>query len=144
MDRMTWPETWMNVAKIMSLRSYDPRLRVGAIIVSEDNTTMLSCGYNGNAKGLPNEPESLDPGGSGFLHAELNAVIKCDYNFPKKKIMYCTHSTCRACAKIVINSGISRFVYSELYRDSSGLDLLREGGIEVLHIEEAIKRSSNT
>jgi len=136
--RPSWPETWMNIAKEMSRRSYDPRLKVGCVIVSDDNTVMLSAGYNGNAKNLPNYPESFEPGKSGFLHAELNAVIKTDFNFPKKKHMYCTHSTCRACAKIVINAGISRFVYNELYRDESGLELLRLGGVEVLSLNEAI------
>lgn len=136
--RLTWPETWMQIAWTISERSYDPRLKVGSIIVSEDNTVMLSVGYNGNAKGLANVPESDEPGKSGFLHAELNAVIKCDYNFPKRKHMYCTHSTCRACAKIVANAGISRFVYGTMYRDASGLDVLRDCGVEVLSLEEAI------
>lgn len=142
LERPSWPETWMAIAHQIAKRSYDPRLKVGCIIVSDDNTMMLACGYNGNARGLPNVPESLDPGQSGFLHAELNAAIKCDFNFPKKKHAYCTHSTCRACAKILINLGVSLFVYDELYRDQSGLDVLRTGGIEVCSLSEAVERAS--
>lgn len=140
-NRPEWPMTWMNVAKIMSERSCDPRLKVGAIVVSEDNTQMLSVGYNGNYKGGPNEHESLEPGLSGFIHAEINALVKCDFNFAKKKHMYVTHSPCRQCAKLIINAEISKVVYGVLYRDPSGIDLLKSVGVEVLSIEEAIARS---
>jgi dCMP deaminase len=125
----------------MSERSCDPRLKVGAIVVSEDNTQMLSVGYNGNYKGGPNEHESLEPGQSGFIHAEINALVKCDYNFSKKKHMYITHSPCRQCAKLIINAEIAKVIYGELYRDPSGIDLLKSAGIEALSIEEAIAQS---
>jgi len=138
--RPTWAETWMAVARTIACRSYDPRLQAGAIIISADNTRMLSVGYNGNYKGGPHEHESTEPGKSGFIHAEVNALVKCDYNFGKKKHMYVTHSPCRDCAKLIVNAEIARVVYGVQYRDSSGLDLLRSGGIEVLSIEEAIRR----
>ncbi len=137
--RNGWVSTWMKIAQIISSRSYDTRLKVGAIIVSEDNTQMLSIGYNGNYRGGPHQPESFEPGKSGFLHAEINSLIKCDYNFHKKKHMYVTHSPCRACAKCIINAGISRVIYNELYRDPSGIDLLKSAGIEVFSFEEAVQ-----
>jgi len=136
--RPSWPETWMSVAHAIAERSYDPRLRVGAIVVSEDNTQMLSMGYNGNYKGGPHTHESTVPGGSGFIHAEVNALVKCDYNFPKKKHMYVTHSPCRSCAKLIINAEISRVIYDIEYRDISGVELLRSVGIEVTSISSAI------
>jgi len=137
-QRASWPETWMTVARAIALRSYDPRLQVGAIIVSEDNTQMLSVGYNGNYKGGPNEHESSEPGKSGFIHAEVNSLVKCDFNFAKRKHMYVTHSPCRDCAKLIVNAEIARVVYEIPYRDPSGLDLLRSVGIEVMSVEEAI------
>jgi dCMP deaminase len=140
-NAVPWPETWMSVAKTISLRSYDDALKVGAIVVSDDNTQMLSIGYNGNYKGGPHEKESNEPGLSGFLHAEANAIIKLDYNFPKKKHMYVTHSPCRMCAKMIINAGISRVVYDIQYRDSSGLVLLQSVGIEVMRTSDAILTS---
>ncbi len=140
-NRPVWPMTWMNVARTMSERSSDPRLKVGAIVVSEDNTQMLSVGYNGNYKGGPNEHESTEPGQSGFIHAEINALVKCDYNFPKKKHMYITHSPCRQCAKLIINAEIDKVIYGVLYRDPSGIDLLKSAKVEVLSIEEAIAQS---
>lgn len=141
LERPSWAETWMTVASAMAQRSYDPRLQVGAIIVSEDNTQMLSVGYNGNYKGGPHVHESEEPGKSGFIHAEVNALVKCDYNFAKKRHMYVTHSPCRDCAKLIINAELSRVVYGLPYRDQSGLDLLRSVGIEVLSIHEAILKA---
>lgn len=138
--RITWPETWMSIAKVVAQRSYDPRLKVGSIVVSADNTQMLSIGYNGNYKGGPHEPESLDAGQSGFIHSEANALIKCDFNFGKKKHMYLTHSPCRACAKLIVNAEIARVVYDVPYRDTSGLEILTSMGIEVFSLEEAIIR----
>lgn len=131
-DRPSWDETWMSIAKTIAKRSYDPRLMVGAIVVSDDNTRLLSLGYNGNYKGGPNEPDSIDPGQSGFIHAEVNALVKCDYNFFRRKIMYVTHSPCLACSKLIVNADISRVVYGEEYRDRSGIDLLHACGIEVI------------
>jgi len=137
-ERATWPETWMTVARTIALRSYDPRLKVGAIVVSSDNTQLLSLGYNGNYRGGPHVHESTVPGKSGFIHAEVNALVKCDYNFPKQKHLYVTHGPCRDCAKLVINADIVKVVYGVPYRDSSGLDLMRSVGLQVLSLEEAI------
>lgn len=121
----------MEMARLISRRSYDPRNQVGSIVVTSDNTQVLSIGYNGNYRGGPNEVESEDPGKSGFLHSELNCLLKLDYNNPKGKVMYVTLSPCRMCAKAIVNSGISEVVYSEEYRDTSGLCILIDAGVKV-------------
>ena len=141
--RPSWPETWMTIAKSIAERSYDPRLKVGAIVVSADNTSMLSVGYNGNYRGGPHEHESKEPGQSGFIHAEVNALVKCDFNFPKKKHMYVTHSPCRACAKLIINAEIAHVVYEIQYRDTSGIELLKSTGIDVMNLTDAILTAGN-
>ena len=79
--------------------------------------------------------ESLDPGQSGFLHAEINALIKSDYNNPVAKRMYVTLSPCRTCAKALINGGIDEVIYDDEYRDTSGLNLLRQAGISVRQLD---------
>jgi len=127
--RPEWDEIWMRFAKTISERSIDPRYKVGAIVVSHNNTQVLSVGYNGDHSGGSNQVESLEPGQSGCLHAEINALIKLDFNNPVKKRMYVTLSPCRMCAKAMINGGINEVIYSEGYRDTSGLDLLRESGV---------------
>ena len=133
--RPSWDSVWCNMAKIISTRSYDPRHQVGTVIVTEDNTQVLSVGYNGNYSGGPNEVESDIPGESGMLHAEINALLKMDYNNPKRKILYVTLSPCKMCAKAIINAGISKVVYIEKYRCDSGLKILEQSGIETCHFE---------
>jgi dCMP deaminase len=129
--RPEWDEIWMAFAHSISCRSYDPRHRVGAVVVSEKNTQVLAIGYNGNYSGGPNEVESTMPGNSGMIHAEINALLKCDYNVRGRKIMYVTLSPCKMCAKAMINAGIEEVVYNEEYRDISGIDLLRSAGVTV-------------
>ena len=121
----------MEFASRISERSYDPRHKVGAVIVTKDNSQVLAVGYNGNYAGGPNKVESEVPGNSGMLHAEINALIKMDYNNPKDKILYVTLSPCKMCAKSIVNSGIKEVVFSEAYRDTTGIDILSESGIKV-------------
>ena len=131
--RPSWDTIWIEFSDTISKRSSDPSFKVGCCIVTQDNTQVLAIGYNGDQKGGTNERESLDPGCSGFIHAEINALIKLDYNNPKYKTLYITLSPCRQCAKAIINGGIDRVVYRDLYRDTSGIELLREHKIETNH-----------
>jgi dCMP deaminase len=121
----------MDFAHSIARRSYDPRFQVGAVVVTEDNSQVLAVGYNGNYAGGPNEVESEVPGESGMLHAEINALLKMDYNNPKKKKLYLTLSPCKMCAKAIVNSGINEVIYSEEYRDLSGVEILKSAGIKV-------------
>ena len=136
MTRPSWDQVWISFAKTISERSYDPRNKVGAVIVTEDNTQVLAIGYNGGWAGGPNEVESLEPGMSGMIHAEINALIKMNYSHHKGKKLYVTLSPCRGCAKAIINGGIDSVIYLDDYRDSSGIDLLLEGGVWVTKFGE--------
>ena len=129
--RPNWNQVWMEFAHIIARRSYDPRHQVGAVVVSSDNTQVLAIGYNGNYRGGPNAAESLSPGQSGMIHAEINALLKMDYNNPKDKILYVTLSPCRMCAKAIVNAGIKKVYYDEEYRDTSSLEILKDSGVEV-------------
>ena len=131
MHRPSWDEIWMNFATEISRRSYDPRFQVGAVVVTVDNCQVLAIGYNGNYVGGPNEVESELPGESGMLHAEINALLKMDYNNPKKKKLYLTLSPCRMCAKAIVNSGIDEVVYCVEYRDTSSLAILKDAGVTI-------------
>ena len=131
MTRPSWDQIWIKFAHDIAERSPDIKHKVGAVIVNEDNTQVLSIGYNGDHKGGPNKRESMEVGGSGFIHAEINALIKCDYNYPKKKKMYLTLSPCKLCAKAIVNAGIDEVIYLEEYKESNGIDILKEAGIPV-------------
>ena len=131
MKRPEWDEIWMDFAHTISQRSVDPKHKVGAVVVNNENTQVLSIGYNGDQKGGRNERDSLETGHSGFIHAEINALIKCDYNYPKDKKMYLTLSPCNICAKAIINAGIKEVVYDEFYAESDGVCILKSAGIIV-------------
>ena len=119
------------MAGTIALRSHHSTFKVGALIVTSDNTQVLSLGYNGNAAGLSNVPQSEEPGCSGLLHAEINALLKLDYNNPKDKVMYLTLSPCTNCAIAVINSGIKKIVYKTKYRDDTGIKMLEAAGVKI-------------
>lgn len=119
------------MAKTIAQRSHHNDFKVGSIIVTSDNTQVLSLGYNGRAAGLSNSVKSEIPGQSGLLHSEINALLKLDYNNPKDKILYVTLSPCENCAMAIINSGIKKVVYEEKYRDETGIKLLEEAGVDV-------------
>jgi len=135
-NRPTWNSVWMKMAETIAQRSHHPTFKVGALIVTSDNTQVLSLGYNGNAAGMSNVPQSDVPGCSGLLHAEINALLKMDYNNPKDKVMYLTLSPCDMCAKAIVNSGIKKVVYKEQYRNIEGLNILKDVGIIVERFKE--------
>ena len=131
MSRPSWDKIWIDFAHTIAKRSPDPKHKVGAVIVNDENTQVLAVGYNGDQKGGPNQRESLETGHSGFIHAEINALIKCDYNYPKPKKMYLTLSPCRTCAKAIVNAGIKQVIYCQKYEGSDGLNILKDAGIVV-------------
>jgi len=130
--RPSWDIIWTNFAKSISQRSVDPKHKVGAIVVNSENTQVLSIGYNGDQKGGNHKRRSLEQGASGFIHAEINSLIKMDYNNPCKKKMYLTLSPCEVCAKAIVNAGINEVIFIELYGDGyPGIDILNNAGITV-------------
>lgn len=130
-ERPSWDDTWMLVARALAARSHDPTFKVGAIIATSDNTQVLAVGYNGNAPGLPHTRDSDEPGKSNFLHAEENCLLKLDFHHPSEKVMYVTLSPCLMCSKRILACRINHVVFGEAYRDTSGIDLLRSCGVTV-------------
>ena len=130
--RPGWDEIWMNFSHSIAERSCDQKYQVGAVVVNSENTQVLSIGYNGDQKGGSNKRDSTDTGQSGFIHAEINALIKMDYNNPCKKKMYLTLSPCEVCAKAIVNAGIEEVIYSEFYKHGqNGIRILNQAGILV-------------
>jgi dCMP deaminase len=133
--RPTWDKIWMDFAQSIAKRSCDSKYQVGAVIVNSENTQVLSIGYNGDQKGGTNKRDSTATGQSGFIHAEINALIKMDYNNPCKKKMYLTLSPCEVCAKAIVNAGIDELIYSEFYiHGKNSIRILNQAGILVRSI----------
>ena len=128
-------ERYLRMARIWSENSYCKRRRVGALIVKDK--MIISDGFNGTPSGFDNICED-DTGNTipYVLHAEANAITKVarSNNSSEGGTLYVTTSPCMECSKLIIQSGIERVVFSDLYRITDGLDLLKRAGIEVVHI----------
>lgn len=127
---------YLRMARIWAENSYCERRQVGALIVKDK--MIISDGYNGTPSGFENKCEDEDGLTKPYvLHAEANAITKiaCSNNSSKDATMYVTASPCIECAKLIIQSGIKRIVYSEKYRLDDGIKLLERAGIEVVFIE---------
>lgn len=150
---------YMKVAQVTSENSKAQRLKVGAVLVKGDQ--IISDGFNGMPSGFDNTCEKLicldetkclndnkykpcsiclsrglktNP---EVLHAESNAITKCaKYGYASLgSTLYVTHSPCIECAKLIIQAGIKRVVYRELYRKPDGLNLLNKANINVIKYE---------
>ena len=128
-------ELYRDLVKRIAGESYCVRLQVGALIVKDDN--IISYGYNGTPKGMPNKCEENDVTFSYVLHAESNAITKaCKSPISTEgATMYVTHSCCLECAKIIIQSGIKKVYYINKYRDLGGINLLKNCGVSVSQIK---------
>src|SRR5258708_22046752 len=133
-DRIPLEEVSMRMGGERAKRSTCLRLQVGSVIATSDLTQVLGIGYNGNAKGLPNRCDSTTPGNCGCLHSEQNCLIKAGAQLPDK-VMFISASPCVMCAKMIINANVTKVYYREAYRDPAGLDVLRQGGVEVVHYD---------
>ena len=131
----------MKVAETYANLSTAVKLKVGAIVVKEDR--IISIGYNGMPSGWSNECEDnfgLDLKGNPtlvtkpeVLHAETNAIAKLARSSESglDATMFITHAPCLNCAKLIYQSGISKVYYRNSYRETTGIEFLLKGGIEV-------------
>ncbi|MBQ9076751.1 MAG: dCMP deaminase family protein [Muribaculaceae bacterium] len=127
---------YLRMARIWAENSYCVRRQVGAIIVKD--SMIISDGFNGTPSGFENICEDEDGVTKPYvLHAEANAITKVarSNNSSDGSTLYVTASPCLECSKLIIQSGIKRVVYNELYRITDGIDLLKRAGIECVHIE---------
>lgn len=127
----------MDIAKRSAEMSYAKRLKVGAIVVKDDN--ILAQSWNGTPNGWSNECEyKLDDGTlktkPEVIHAESNALTKLAKSTSSSNgaTLFCTHSPCQECAKLIYQAGISEVYYETDFRDSTGIDFLKRCGINVI------------
>ena len=126
---------YLRMARIWAENSYCKRRQVGALVVK--NKMIISDGYNGTPSGFENVCEDENNVTKTYvIHAEATAITKIanSSNSSEGATMYVTASPCIECAKLIIQSGIRRVVYSEKYRLEDGIDLLKRAGIETIYI----------
>lgn len=127
---------YMQMARIWAGNSYCERRKVGALIVK--NKMIISDGYNGTPSGFENVCEDENNLTKPYvLHAEANAITKIarSNNSSDGSTLYVTDAPCIECAKLIIQAGIKRVVYSRKYRLTDGLDLLLRAGIAVDYLD---------
>ncbi len=127
---------YLEMAQIWAGNSYCKRRQVGALIVKDK--MIISDGYNGTPSGFENICEDENNVTKPYvLHAEANAITKVakSNNSSEGATLYVTTSPCMECAKLIIQSGIKRVVYSQKYHTSDGIDLLKRAGIELVYID---------
>ncbi len=123
-----WDIYFMDVATRTSQLSYAKKLQVGAIAVKQNR--IILCGFNGTPAGDDNNCEDIIDNElrtkPNVLHAEENLILfAANYGISlNNATIYITHSPCSNCSRLIYGSGITRVVYKDVYRDSSGLNFL--------------------
>ncbi len=143
MARPDIDEYFLKIASVVAERSTCLRHHVGAVAVRDKH--ILATGYNGAAAGLKDclelgclRNELNIPSGQRHeicraIHAEQNVIIQASLHGVSLEgsTIYCTHTPCVLCAKMLVNARISRYVSFGSYNDSSFKELFRDAGIEV-------------
>ena len=146
--RPSWDEYFMKITEEVATRSTCLRRQVGAIIVKDKR--ILTTGYNGVPTGIShcttetclrikyNVPSGERHELCRGLHAEQNAIIQAGYHGVsiKDATIYITHQPCTICAKMLINSGIKKFIYKKPYNDELAMEMLKETDIELIAMED--------
>ncbi len=127
---------YLRMAQIWAENSYCKRRQVGAILVKDK--MIISDGYNGTPVGFENVCEDdTDHTKPYVLHAEANAITKVaqSNNSSNGATLYVTSSPCIECAKLIIQAGIKRVVFNEIYRLTDGIELMKRAGIDCVQLE---------
>ncbi|KJJ83754.1 dCMP deaminase [Candidatus Omnitrophus magneticus] len=146
MNRPSWDEYFRSIAELVATRSTCLRRKVGAVLVKDKH--VLATGYNGAPSGVPHcletgcLREKLNvPSGERHelcraLHAEQNAFLQAArYGISVLgATLYITNQPCAICAKMIINAGIKKVIYSGDYPDSFALEFLIQSGIELVKV----------
>ena len=135
--QLRYDKAYLRMAREWAKLSHCVRKQVGAILVKDK--VIISDGYNGTPTGFSNVCENEE--GQTFwyvLHAEANAITKLARtgNAAQNATLYITLSPCRDCAKLILQSGITRLVFQEKYRDEEGLEFLQGAKINIVQIED--------
>jgi dCMP deaminase len=136
LKQLRYDLAYLRMAKEWAKLSHCTRKQVGALLVK--NGVIISDGYNGTPSGFPNTCEN-EIGKTHWyvLHAEANAILKVakSTNNAHGSTLYITLSPCKDCCKLILQSGITRMVYLDAYKDTTAIDFLKNSGVEVVQRE---------
>ena len=130
-----YDKAYLKMAREWGKLSYCERRKVGALIVKD--RMIISDGYNGTPTGMENICEDEENYTKWYvLHAEANAIMKVASSTQSCSgaTLYVTLSPCKDCSKLIYQAGIVRVVYIDQYKDTTGIDFLKDAGVEVVQI----------
>ena len=130
-----YDKAYLKMAREWGNLSYCERRKVGALIVKD--RMIISDGYNGTPTGMENMCEDEENYTKWYvLHAEANAIMKVASSTQSCSgaTLYVTLSPCKDCSKLIYQAGIVRVVYIDQYKDTTGIDFLKDAGVEVVQI----------
>jgi dCMP deaminase len=136
-------EYFLKIASVVAERATCLRHHMGAIAVRDKH--ILTTGYNGAPAGAKDclelgciRDELKIPSGTRAeicraIHAEQNVIIQAGLHGVSLEgsTVYCTHTPCVLCAKMLVNAKIARFVSFGKYDDERFIGLFKEAGIKV-------------
>jgi len=132
-NNLRWDNYFIDVADRTARLSYAKKLQVGAVAV-RDNRIIL-CGFNGTPSGDDNNCEDIIDNmlttKPSVLHAEENLIVfAANLGISLKGCnMYITHNPCSICSRLIYGAGITKVIYKDFYRDTSGLDFLKSRNV---------------
>ena len=130
-----YDKAYLKMAREWGNLSYCERRKVGALIVKD--RMIISDGYNGTPTGMENICEDEENYTKWYvLHAEANAIMKVASSTQSCSgaTLYVTLSPCKDCSNLIYQAGIVRVVYIDQYKDTTGIDFLKDAGVEVVKI----------
>ena len=130
-----YDKAYLKMAREWGNLSYCERRKVGALIVKD--RMIISDGYNGTPTGMENICEDEENYTKWYvLHAEANAIMKVASSTQSCSgaTLYVTLSPCKDCSKLIYQAGIVRVVYIDQYKDTTGIDFLKDAGVEIVQI----------
>ena len=117
-DRPSWDEYFLMIAFTISIRSEDPNIKHGAVLVNSQNQ-IIGTGYNGPIKGSINEliPMNIrDEKRKWMIHAEENCILNATQNSSERGQdcrLYVTGLPCNNCLQRIINFGIKNIIIAD-------------------------------
>ena len=131
---INWDQYFINIMKAASLRSKDPKTKVGAVIVGQDNR-IIGVGYNGFPQGLADTDERWCNSKYDYVvHAEMNAILNANSSV-KGCRLYVPFWPCKDCAKFIAAAGLTEvIVLSDYYKGSVAEEIFNECNITVRQV----------
>lgn len=133
--RLSKDQHFMSIARTVAERATCDRKHVGSLVTVDG--IIVSTGYNGSPRGMDHcdvVGHEMEEGHCvRTVHAEMNAIVQAAFTGARTAggTLYTTASPCYICFKLIVNAGIRRIVFGELYRDKRVYTLSKAAGIEL-------------